>query len=113
MSVYVDPLMQHGMASYHGAGAAQAARVGAKHGHRWCHLFADSPGELIEFAVKKLGMRPGWYQRDRDGGHFDLVPPRRVAAVKLGAIELSHRESVAKWQERRAMIYGLLAGLSA
>lgn len=120
MSVYVDSLMQHGLASYHGPGAAQAARVGAKHGHRWCHLFADSPQELLEFAVKKLGMQAAWFQRDNDAGHFDLVPPRRAKAVKLGAVEVTRSQAVEIWRQQRAARlqraaerYGMAAGLSA
>ena len=43
--IYVDALMQHGRQSYHGEGKSQAQRVGAKHGHLWCHLFADQESD--------------------------------------------------------------------
>lgn len=88
MSVYVDPLVRNVSAD------PQARRVGARHGHEWCHLWADSRGELLKFA-KGIGMRSGWLQRSRRGlWHFDLVPPRREAAIRAGAIALDRSAAV-------------------
>ncbi len=72
MAVYVDPLVDYGW------------RLGPS-----CHMFADSVEELVEFAVKKVGMKRAWIQVSRKGlTHFDLTGTRRDKAVKAGAIEL-------------------------
>lgn len=71
----------------------EARRVGAKHGHRWCHMIADTPEELLAMA-KRIGLRPEWIQGEPNLPHFDLVPPRRAAAVKAGAVEVTRRELV-------------------
>ena len=86
MTVYVDILFQME------AKEAQAYRVGKKHCHRWCHLWADSIEELIAFALK-IGMKRQWLQNESGRfPHFDLVPPRRKRAIELGAIETDLRE---------------------
>lgn len=77
---------------YHGDQKAQAEHVGRRHGHRWCHLSStpdDDPdfAELHAFAAR-LGMKPQWFQ----GDHCDLVPTKRAAAVKLGAVEVTRME---------------------
>lgn len=91
MDIYVDQLMQHSSGTYHGHGAFQAARVGAKNGHWWCHLIADEADcpELHTFAAR-LGMKRSWFQ----GDHYDLVPGRRAAAVAIGAIEVDRKTFV-------------------
>lgn len=82
MSCYVDPLFRFP------ARGAQAFRAGAKHGHRWCHLWADSIEELHAMAAK-IGMKRAWFQ-DKDGfPHYDLVPTRRAAALRAGAKEMA------------------------
>lgn len=89
MAVYVDSL-------FVGAATdAQARRVGAKNGDRWCHLMADSLEELHEFA-RKIGLKRRWFQ----GDHYDLTPCRRIVAVRLGAQEVSSRKLV---EIRRAL----------
>lgn len=80
MSVYVDESF---VAEAKGT---QARRVGARHGHRWCHLWADSLDELHAFAAR-IGMRRGWFQDHAILPHYDLVPSRRAHALRLGAIE--------------------------
>lgn len=89
MSVYVDPLFV-GIES-----DAQAARVGARNGHQWSHMWADTEEELDQFAAQ-LGMKLVWKQdQGRAHGkliHYDLTPSRRARAVKLGAVEITVRE---------------------
>lgn len=80
MSCYVDPLFVWP------ARNARVRRVGERHGHQWCHLWADTLEELHAMA-KKVGMRAEWFQQDARLPHYDLVPPRRAEAVRLGAIE--------------------------
>lgn len=91
MVVYVDGLVMTVAAE------AQARRTGARHGHRWCHLMADTLDELHAFAAR-LGMNRDWFQ----GDHYDLVPPRRARALKLGAVEVTSRDLVALRRRLRA-----------
>lgn len=95
-AVYVDDLAT--AATYRGRGAVQAQRVGARYGHRWCHLFARPADRaaLHAFAAA-LGMRREWWHRD----HYDLVPPKRTLAVQRGAVEVTRREAVAIIGRRR------------
>jgi hypothetical protein len=66
----------------------EAARVGRRHGHRWCHLWCDSgEEEKLHAFARRIGMRRAWFQNKRDFPHYDLVPSRRAAAVAAGAIE--------------------------
>jgi hypothetical protein len=67
-----------------------------------CHLFADSTAELHAFALR-LGMERAWFQIGNKGiPHYDLNAERRELAIRLGAVELTRRESVAKWRDLRA-----------
>ena len=94
--IYVDELITYG-GGYSGLLSGQAARVGARNGHRWCHLFSDEKDpefpQLHAFAAK-LGMRRTWSQ----GDHYDLTPGRRGAAVRAGAKEATRSEAVAIWR---------------
>ena len=84
MSVYVDPLMNHGW------------RLGPS-----CHLFADTVEELEAFA-RRLGLRPEWLQLKpaarRPLPHYDLTAKRRRQALALGAVELDRRSAVATYR---------------
>lgn len=83
MAVYVDPLFTAVSRD------PQAKRVGARHDHQWCHLWADTDVEL-EAMARTVGMRPEWRQVSRSGFvHYDLVPTRRAAAIRAGAVEMS------------------------
>jgi hypothetical protein len=101
MTVYVDDLVEWGAAgAYRGKDSAQAERVGARHGHMWCHMFADEEdcAELHAMA-RKIGMKREWFQR----GHYDLVPTKRAKAVALGAVEADRQKSVEIWKRQRAV----------
>jgi hypothetical protein len=95
MAVYVDSLFTME------AREAQAWHVGARNGHRWCHMLADTEVELVRFAIR-IGLRPAWLQR-KPVLHFDLTPPRRERAVKLGAREVTRRELVGIMRSQRAV----------
>jgi hypothetical protein len=99
MSVYVDELRQHPPAAH---ASPAARRVGKLHGYWWCHLVADTRAELVAFA-ETIGMRARWVQGDdRRGYHFDLVPPRRAAAVARGAVEVDARRLIEVLKKTRA-----------
>lgn len=81
MSVYVDPLFEHG-----------GSRT-----FRWtrsCHMYADTLEELHVMAAA-IGMKRAWFQNKPRLPHYDLVPARRAAAVKLGAIEHTRQQLLA------------------
>ena len=85
--LYTHDPITYPESAYHGGGATQAKRVGARNGHRWSHLTADFYPELHEFA-KLLGMKTSWAQP----GHYDLTPAKHALALRLGALNLSFRE---------------------
>lgn len=99
MSVYVDPLFEW-TGPYRGKDAGQAQAVGAKNGHRWCHMFSDDPtaADLHQLA-QAIGLRRAWFQADHDGGHYDLTPGRRAKAIAAGAIPVDRHEAVRIWRE--------------
>jgi hypothetical protein len=76
----------------------QAHRVGARHGHQWCHLWADDLDELLKFA-DSIGLKREWLQQKPNGrnAHFDLVPSKRTQALEAGASEMSFGE----WYKKR------------
>lgn len=89
MSCFVDKL------KHRPAKENQAFRTGRRWNHQWCHLWADSLEELHAMA-ESIGMKREWFQ-DREGfPHYDLVPARRGAAVKRGAIEVDLKEWLRK-----------------
>lgn len=93
MAVYVDTLINYGFGK------------GCFKGKKSCHLLADSPEELREFAVK-IGLSLSWIQEPPKCSflHFDLVESRRITAVKAGAIELDRRELLSKINELRGSV---------
>jgi hypothetical protein len=96
LAIYVDHLAAYNPSRYRGPGAVQAARVGARNRHEWCHLIADTDEELHTFAAK-IGMLRCWFQ----GDHYDLTPSRRAKAVAAGAVEVDRHEFVEVLRRRR------------
>lgn len=83
MAVYVDELVRHPVIR-----DRQARRLG----RLWCHLLADSLPELHAFA-RQLEMQRSWFQ-DGKYPHYDLVPARRLAALRAGATAVRRRDWV-------------------
>ena len=78
--------------------------VWQRRGRRFCHLVADSPEELRDFAAR-LGLRRAWLQTKPGRpwkDHYDLPAWARAEAVRLGALELTMREMGAHLATRRA-----------
>lgn len=100
MSVFVDDLVAWG-GGYRGEHARQAAAVGARNDHQWCHLFTDGDVEELHRFAAHIGMKRKWFQQDEDGGHYDLTPGRRAAALRAGAKALTRREAVEVWRKTR------------
>lgn len=70
-----------------------------------CHMFADVEDvDKLHQIAEQIGMRRSWFQPDRDGGHYDLIPSKRIAAVKLGVIEVDDKGAVEVWRRNRAKL---------
>lgn len=68
----------------------QARRVGARTGHRWCHMWSDAHTvEELHAIARKIGLKREWFQDRHQFPHYDLTPSRRVLALKHGAVEFS------------------------
>lgn len=94
MTVYVDDIKDYTL-------IAKARRL--RHTH-WCHLTGDTEKELHAFA-KRLGLRRSWFQKkgpDDYRWHYDITPPKRAAAVRLGAQETDRHGIVRLMNQRRA-----------
>lgn len=57
-----------------------------------CHMIADSTAELLAMA-SVIGMEHRWLQRPGSAReHFDVPAPRRLIAVRYGALEITWRQ---------------------
>lgn len=56
----------------------------------WCHMQADTREELDAMA-DRIGLKRSWIQYPDNPvrRHYDVTRPRRAAAVRAGAIELT------------------------
>ncbi len=85
MTIYVDKITRYP------AEAMKDAHT-RRNGPDWCHMWSDGPpGELVDFAVNKLGLKAGWFQDHPSLPHFDIVPSKRCLALRRGAIEKNLR----------------------
>jgi hypothetical protein len=72
-----------------------------------CHCWSDaSLEELLDFAVRQLGMQESWLQKT-SVVHFDLSPKLRRRALELGAVEVSRRSLAWRDAVSRARAAGL------
>lgn len=74
----------------------------ATYGHmKMCHMFADSTGELLEFA-DKIGVARKWIQKQGTyKEHFDICSSKRTKALALGAVAITYPEGVKKLIDER------------
>lgn len=75
----------------------------------WCHMIADTSVELKSMA-QRLRLKSEWIQKSgTDDEHFDLIPSKRLLAIKYGATALSIHDLGEKWIEinERGDYYGL------
>jgi len=81
----------------------------ARHTSTWCHLFADTPGELHAFAAR-LGLRRSWFQPGPARGdgspspywHYDLTAGKRRQALRLGARAVTWHQAIQIIRDRDA-----------
>lgn len=90
MTVYVDDMRIQ-------------ATVG-KLSSRWSHLTADTPEELLAFALK-LGLRQSWVQYPGTyKEHYDLTEGMRQRALRNGAVAITLVEAGALLKAKREKI---------
>lgn len=88
MSVYLDPMVDHGKS------------IG-RAGPSWCHMIADTLDELHAMA-SRIGLRRSWFQYGNTP-HYDIGTDRiRALAVAAGAVECDRRVFVAHVRRLRA-----------
>lgn len=97
--IVVDKLRTYGPQWYHGKDAAQAARVGARSGHRWSHLMTDGPVEELHALAKRIGLKRAWWQ----GDHYDVNPTKRAMAIKAGAVAIEDDQEWMVWLKQKRM----------
>lgn len=57
-----------------------------------CHMIADTTVELLEMA-SIIGMEHRWLQRPGSAReHFDVPAPRRLIAIRNGALQITWRQ---------------------
>lgn len=54
---------------------------------RMSHMIADTPGEL-EGMARRVGLDLRHFQQSASAPHFDVCKATKLAAIRLGAIEL-------------------------
>ena len=73
-------------------------------GKRWSHLQADSLEELHPFAAR-LGLKPEWFQTKPgrpELNHYDVTEPKRLQAIKMGAVAETWREGAGRLRRELA-----------
>jgi hypothetical protein len=59
-------------------------------GKVWCHMVADTPEELHEFA-EALGLKRAWFQSESVFPHYDVSLSVRSKALSRGAVLADRR----------------------
>lgn len=60
-----------------------------KYGTKWCHMWCDGDEEELHELASKIGLKRRYFQKHRILNHYDLIPSKRIIAIKNGAIEKS------------------------
>lgn len=81
----------------------QARSVGARNGHQWCHMYADTPEELDRLAAA-IGLRLAWVQDHTWLRHYDLTPSKRVLALANGAVDDSKLERLMQMKRTHQLV---------
>jgi hypothetical protein len=59
-----------------------------RYGNRWCHMLTDGSKEELHAFAAKLGLSRSSFQEHATLWHYDLVPSKRLLALRLGAQEV-------------------------
>lgn len=73
-------------------------------GRTWCHLVADSSGELHAFA-RRLGLRTAWFQSRSTYPHYDVTAAMQQRALRMGAVSADRRMIVECCRRMRAEMF--------
>lgn len=66
-----------------------------------CHMIADTHDELVEMA-DKVGLPRKWIQKEGTAEeHFDITKSMKRVAIRLGAKDITQRDSVRIIQRKR------------
>jgi hypothetical protein len=52
----------------------------------WCHMAVEGDIEHLHEFARTLGLKREWFQDKPKAPHYDLIPSKRDAAIKLGAV---------------------------
>jgi hypothetical protein len=63
-------------------------------------MYADTLEELHAMALR-IGLKRSWFQPSPTLNHYDLVPSKRILALRNGAQEQTRREAVETWRRLR------------
>lgn len=99
MVVYVDEIVDYGDTVKQLLGHA-----------KWCHMTADTMDELHEMA-ELIGLKRSWFQ-NKDGvtWHYDIVPTKRVLAIRSGAVPVDMHKMGEIISKRRKEALGAQEG---
>lgn len=90
MTVYVDDLQ-----TYPVRGAA------ARFGNCWCHMGCDGDVAELHTLAERIGLKRIWFQDKPHYPHYDLLPSKRAAAVRAGAVCVSSRKWIEKCRKEK------------
>ena len=71
-----------------------------------CHMYADSIKELHNLA-QKIGLKREWFQDHSLLPHYDVVPSKRLLAIKNGAVEVDRYHLVNYVRNKRQLLANL------
>jgi hypothetical protein len=77
MTIYVDQIRTYSSVAGHSL---------------WCHMATDGDIEELHQFAGHIGLKRAWFQNRPSLPHYDLVPSRRSAALKLGAVEVDTKQ---------------------
>lgn len=63
---------------------------------RWCHMATDSDIEELHKFALEIGLRRSWFQDTKGHPHYDIIPTKRVLALKKGAKSVTTKELIEK-----------------
>lgn len=52
---------------------------------RWSHMVSTVNADELHMFAARIGLKRGWFQSSASFDHYDVTPPKRAAALQLGA----------------------------
>jgi hypothetical protein len=71
-------------------------------GRQWCHMWTDGDVEELHIFAEKLGLKRGYFQNKRTLQHYDIIPTKRKAALKMGAVYMPLKTWLFKIKEDKS-----------